>query len=117
MVVIPTMRVFGGPGQQPSIASEIESVHHAIGLRVVGGGMDTLGVTQSHESTPQLKLKLPSTVSDDCGGNTKTSNPPLDEGLCDCIYTDNRDGEGFWLGTCALFISLEIIGRFLKSRI
>ena len=36
-----------------------------------------------------------SMVSDYCGGSAKTGDPPLNEGLCYCICTDTRDGEGF----------------------
>ena len=83
------MGCFGGPGEQLSTACEITPPW------VVRGSTGTLRSEQCHESSPQPGFKLPPMVSDYCGGSAKTGDPPLNEGLCHCICTESRDGEGF----------------------
>lgn len=48
-----------------SLELAVKLLHHAIGLRVVGGCMSTLGAEKSHKCTPQLGFEL-STIRDYC---------------------------------------------------
>ncbi len=61
----------------------MESLHHAVGLRVVGGRTGSLGCQQISECLPQVGLELFATISDERGGNTEVGNPARDEGSSD----------------------------------
>jgi len=50
----------------------MESLDHAICLRVVCSGSGLSGAEEGHEVGPELGFKLPSTICDDGRGNPNT---------------------------------------------
>ena len=78
---------------QSCLQLAMESLNHAIGLGMVGGGAGTLDTQQSHQCIPQFELKL---VSDDGGRNTKTGNPGTEECLGHSFGSYCGEGNGFW---------------------
>ena len=73
----------------------MKSLNHAIGLWVVCCSPGAFRTEESHKFFPELGFKLASTVCDNCGGHTETSDPSPEESLSYGFSSDVGNGNSF----------------------
>lgn len=80
---------------QRGLQLAVESLHHAIGLGVVGSRTGSLNSQQLCKCLPQVGFKPTAAIHDDRGGDAEAGDPAADEGLSDGLSGDGGDGKGF----------------------
>ena len=95
-------------GLESGFELAMESFNHAVSLRVVSCCSNTFGTNERHEVVPEIGFKLASTVCDDGQGNTKTRNPPTEEGLSHNFSCAGGEGNGFRPASVAVNAGEEV---------
>ena len=95
-------------GLESGFELAMESFNHAVSLRVVSCCSNTFGTNERHEVVPEIGFKLASTVCDDGQGNTKTRNPPTEEGLSHNFSRAGGEGNGFRPASVAVNAGEEV---------
>ena len=86
----------------------MESFNHAVRLRMVSCCSSTFGTNERHEVVPEIGFELASTVRDGGRENTKTRNPPTEEGLSHNFSRAGGEGNGFWQASVAVSAGEEV---------
>ena len=73
----------------------MKTLNHAIGLGMVGRSSGSFRSKECHESIPQVRFKLTTTIGDNRGWHTKTRDPTSEEGLGHSGCSDSSERYGF----------------------
>ena len=73
----------------------METLSHAIGLRVICHSSCSSGSKECHEGTPHLRFELTTTVSNNGGGDAKARDPAAEEGLSHSFGSDTGERNSF----------------------
>ena len=73
----------------------MESLDHAVRLRVVAGGPEAADAKYSHDATPYLGLELATAVEREAERDAKPGNPRLHEGTSHRVGGDVRQWGSF----------------------
>ena len=86
----------------------MESFNHAVSLRVVSCCSSMFGTDERHEVVQEVGFELVSMIRDDGRGNTKTRNPPTEEGLSHSFSHAGGEGNGFRPASVAVNAGEEV---------